>query len=139
VLFEKQAEENRDGDSMLQEEELSEAVLGASMDVHRDLGPGLLESAYQVCVAQEFKLRGIKYRREVDLPVRYKGILLDCGYRMDFVVEEKLILECKAVEKLAPIHEAQLITYLKLSGYRIGLLINFNSAVIRNSFIRRVV
>jgi GxxExxY protein len=87
---------------------------------------------------QEFKLRGVSVRKEVPLPVKYKGILLDCGYRLDFIVEEKIILECKAVEKLIAIHEAQLLTYLKLSGYKIGLLINFNSSVIRNSIIRRV-
>lgn len=89
-------------------------------------------------MAYELKLRGLVVRTEVDLPVKYKGILLDCGYRMDMVAEEKIIVEIKSVEKLAPIHEAQLLTYLKLSGFRIGLMINFNSEVIRNGIIRRV-
>jgi len=123
---------------MLREEELTEAIIGAAIEVHRHLGPGLLESAYQQCMAQELKLRGNNFRREVDLPINYKGIILDCGYRMDFVIEEKVVLECKSKEKLIPIDEAQLLTHLKLSGHKIGLMINFNTAVIRNSIIRRV-
>src|SRR6478752_2491789 len=123
---------------MLIKEELTENVIGAAIEVHRALGPGLLESAYMRCMAREFQLRAIRFRHEVELPVEYKGVILDCGYRMDFVVEEKLVVEIKAVEKLIAIHEAQLLTYLKLSGFRLGLLINFNSAVIRNSIIRRV-
>ena len=123
---------------MLIEEQLSEAVIGAVIEVHRTLGPGLLESAYQQCLAHELTLRGIAFQLEVNLPVDYKGVHLDCGYRIDFVVEGKILLEIKSVDTLAPIHEAQLITYLKLSGKRVGLLINFNSSVIRNSIIRRV-
>ena len=123
---------------MLIEEQLTEAIIGAAIEVHRELGPGLLESSYQRCLAREFDLRGIKYRNEVDLPVEYKGIYLDCAYRLDFIVEEKVIVEVKAVEKLIPVHEAQLITYLKLTKLQVGLLINFNSAVLRNSIIRRV-
>ena len=123
---------------MLIDEQLSEAIIGAAIEVHRALGPGLLESAYHRCLAREFGLKGIRFEREVELPIEYKGICLDCGYRMDFVVEGRIVVEIKAVDKLAPIHEAQLITYLKLSGKRVGLLINFNSAVIRNSIIRRV-
>ena len=123
---------------MLIEEELTEAIIGAAIEVHKELGPGLLESSYQRCLAREFDLRGIKYRQEVDLQVNYKGVAIDCAYRIDFIVEEKIVVELKSVEKLIPIHEAQLLTYLKLSKLRVGLLINFNSAVIRNSFIRRV-
>ena len=124
---------------MLVDEELSEAIIGAAIEVHRATGPGLLESAYQNFMAHEFTLRGIQFAKEVALPVVYKGVRLDCGYRMDFVVEDRIVLEIKAVEKLIAIHEAQLLTYLKLSGLRVGLMINFNSAVIRNSLIRRVV
>jgi GxxExxY protein len=123
---------------MLADEDLSEAIIGAAIEVHRTLSPGLLESSYAQCLARELELRQIEFLREVPLPVVYKGVKLDCGYRMDLVVAQKIVVEVKAIDKLAPIHEAQLITYLKLSGYRVGLLINFNSAVIRNSFIRRV-
>ncbi len=123
---------------MLIDQELTESIIGAAIEVHKALGPGLLESAYRRCLAREFELRSLNYRMEVALPVVYKGLTLDCGYRMDFVLEEKIVLEVKSVEKLIPIHEAQLLTYLKLSGHKIGLMINFNSAVIRNSLIRRV-
>ena len=123
---------------MLIDEELSEQIINAAIEVHRATGPGLLESAYQNFLAHEFVLRGIRFAKEVPLPVVYKGVRLDCGYRMDFVVEDRIVLEVKAVDKLIPIHEAQLLTYLKLSGLRVGLMINFNSAVIRNSIIRRV-
>ena len=123
---------------MLVDEELSEAIIGAAIEVHRATGPGLLESAYQNFLAHELTLRRIAYAKEVPLPVAYKGVRLDCGYRMDFVIEDRIVLEVKSVEKLIAIHEAQLLTYLKLSGKRVGLMINFNSAVIRNSLIRRV-
>jgi len=123
---------------MLMHEELTEQIIGAAIEVHRALGPGLLESAYQICMAHEFELRGIGFRREVPLPIHYKQVTLDCGYVMDFVVEEKIVFELKAVDKVIPIHEAQLLTHLKLSGHRLGLLINFNVPLIRNSIIRRV-
>jgi len=123
---------------LLVDEELSEAIIGAAIEVHRATGPGLLESAYQNFLAHEFTLRGIAFEKEVPLPVVYKGVKINCGYRMDFVIEDRIVLEVKAVEKLIAIHEAQLLTYLKLSGKRVGLMINFNSAVIRNSLIRRV-
>jgi GxxExxY protein len=123
---------------MLVDEELSEAIIGAAIEVHRATGPGLLESAYQNFLAHELTLRRIAYAKEVPLPVAYKGVRLDCGYRMDFVIEYRIVLEVKSVEKLVAIHEAQLLTYLKLSGKRVGLMINFNSAVIRNSLLRRV-
>ena len=101
--------------------------------------PGLLESAYQACLERELTLRGVPFEPQVPLPVEYKGVRLECGYRLDLVVGGLVVVELKSVEKLIPIHEAQLLTYLKLSGFRVGLLINFNSAVIRNSFIRRVI
>lgn len=123
---------------MIIHEQLSEQVIGAAIEVHRALGPGLLESAYHLCMEHELGLRGIGVDREVPLPVVYKGIKLDCGYRMDLVVDGKIVLELKAIEAINKVHEAQLLTYLKLSGLKVGLLINFNCDVIRNSIIRRV-
>jgi GxxExxY protein len=98
-----------------------------------------MESAYARCLGHELTLRGVPFRSEVELSVIYKGMNLDCSYRMDFVIDEKIVLELKAVESLHPIHEAQLITYLKLSGLRVGLLFNFNSAVLKNAVVRRVI
>jgi len=117
---------------MIIHEELTEQIIGAAIEVHRALGPGLLESAYKICLMQELTLRGLSFQSEVALPINYKGIVLDCGYRIDLLIEDKVILELKAVESLNRVHEAQLLTYLKLSAKRVGLLINFNSAVIRN-------
>lgn len=111
---------------MLLEEELTHSIRGALIEVHRALGPGLLESAYEQCLCHELMLRGLSFERQVELPVRYKGVLLDCGYRIDLVVEGRVLLELKSVEAVHPIHEAQVLTYLKISGLRIGLLINFN-------------
>lgn len=119
-------------------EELSEQIIGSAIEVHQSLGPGLLESAYHRCMEHELVLRGIPVAREVPLPVVFKGIQLDCGYRMDLVVDGKIVLELKAIETVGKVHEAQLLTHLKLSGLRVGLLINFNTSVIRNSIIRRV-
>ena len=110
---------------------LSEVVIGAAIEVHRALGPGLLESAYEECLCRELALRGVGFERQVNLPVDYKGLKLDCGYRMDLMVENELVVEVKAIEKLARIHEAQLLTYLKLSRRRRGLLLNFNSALMK--------
>jgi GxxExxY protein len=115
---------------------LTEAVIGFAIKVHRQLGPGLLESAYEECLCNELRQSGIGFRRQVLLPVIYKSIRLDCGYRIDMVVEEQVILELTTVERLMPIHEAQILTYLKLSGLRIGLLLNFNSAVLKNGMRR---
>ena len=126
---------------MKTEEELnaiSGRIIGAAMEVHRQLGPGLLESAYETCLAYEMELRGIDFRRQQPLPVGYKGVRLDCGYRLDFVVEGCVVVELKAVEKLDPIHEAQLLTYLRLTGHRLGLLINFNVPFLRAGIKRRV-
>ncbi len=114
----------------------SPTVIGACIEVHRYLGPGLLESAYQECVAQELAIRGLRFERERVVPLTYKGVTLDCGYRLDFLVERELILEVKCVELLLPIHEAQLLTYLRLTGIRAGLLANFREVVVRNGLRR---
>ena len=114
---------------MIEEDEfnqITERIIGAAIEVHRTLGPGLLESTYLACLVHELKQRGIEVEREKPLPVVYKGVTLDCGYRIDLLVQHTVIVELKAVEELAPIHEAQLLSYLKLSGCRVGLLINFN-------------
>lgn len=116
----------------------SAAVIGAAIEVHRVLGPGLLESAYEECLCHELSLRGIAFERQLALPVDYKGMRLDCGYRLDIVLPGKLVVELKAVEQLASIHDAQLLTYLKLSGIRTGLLLNFNVPLLRDG-IRRFV
>jgi GxxExxY protein len=113
-------------------------ITGAALEVHRQLGPGLLESAYEECLCHELHLRGMTFERQVDLPVLYKGVQLDCGYKMDLVVEQQVVLELKCVEKLLPVPEAQLLTYLKLSGKRVGLLINFNVSLLTQGIIRRV-
>jgi GxxExxY protein len=117
---------------------LSEAVIGASIEVHRETGAGLLESTYEQCLCRELGLRGVQFECQKPLPITYKGMRLDCGYRIDILVEGVLIVEIKAVEKLLPIHEAQLLTYLRLSGCQLGLLINFNVEVLRLG-IKRVV
>ena len=117
---------------------LTESVIGLAIEVHRALGPGLLESAYQECLCYELKANGIAFGRQVALPVVYKSVKLDCGYRMDLVVDDRLVVELKTVEKILPIHEAQLLTYLRLSGIRTGLLLNFNTAVLKNSIKRMV-
>ena len=118
--------------------DLTEKVIGAAIEVHKHVGPGLLESAYHKCLAQEFSLRNISYKMEVQLPVFYKGNYLDCGYRLDFIVEDTVVLELKSVELLLPIHSAQLLTYLKLSKKTIGLLINFNQTTIKAGIKRLV-
>ena len=117
---------------------LTESVIGLAIEVHRALGPGLLESAYQECLCYELKASGIVFGRQVALPVVYKTVKLDCGYRMDLVVNDQLVVELKTVEKILPIHEAQLLTYLRLSGIRTGLLLNFNTAVLKNGIKRMV-
>ena len=122
----------------LKEEKLTEAIIGAAIEVHRALGPGLMESAYEECLCHELSLRNIFFKRQVSLPIKYKNVRLDCGYRLDMVVEEIVILELKSVELLQPIHEAQLITYLKISNKPVGLLANFNVPVLREGIIRRV-
>jgi GxxExxY protein len=117
--------------------EMTGKVIGAAIEVHKILGPGLLESAYEECLCHELELRGIPYERQKELPIEYKNIKLDCGYRLDVVVSSQLILELKACESLEAIHEAQLLTYLKLTGIPLGLLINFNVPVLKEG-IRRL-
>jgi GxxExxY protein len=117
--------------------ELSREVIGAAIEVHRALGPGLLESAYQVCLCHELELRKIPFRPQLDLPLRYKDVSLDCAYRMD-IVDDLLLLELKAIERMEAVFEAQIITYLKLSGLWLGLLMNFNVPVLRDG-IKRIV
>ncbi len=117
---------------------LTEKVIGLAIDVHRGLGPGLLESAYEECLCYELKSHDVSFRRQVSLPVVYKSVELNCGYRMDIVVDDKLVVELKTVERLLPLHDAQLLTYLKLSGIRTGLLLNFNTPVLKDG-VRRLV
>ena len=117
---------------------LTRDIIGAAIEVHRNLGPGLLESAYVTCLTRELFLRQIPFKREVPLPLEYKGVRLGCGYRLDLVVGDAVVVEIKAVEVLASIHEAQLLTYLKLGGWKVGLLINFNVEVLKTGIHRRV-
>jgi GxxExxY protein len=117
---------------------ISHAVIGAAIEVHRQLGPGLLESAYRECLARELTLRRILFEREKPIRLAYKGIVLEAGYRLDFLVAGCVVVELKAIEALAPIHDAQLITYLRLGAWRLGLLINFNVAVLKNGIHRRI-
>jgi GxxExxY protein len=118
--------------------QLTERVIGDCIEIHKTLSPGLLESAYEECLCHELRLAGLGFERQRSLPVACKGVHLDCGYRLDVVVENTVVVELKSVEALAPIHEAQLLTYLKLSGMTVGLLINFNVPVLRRG-IRRIV
>ena len=122
----------------LYEEALTGQIIGAAIEVHKQLGPGLLESTYQACFCHELQLRGISFECQKPLPLEYKGIKLECGYRIDLLVAGLVIVEIKSVEALAPIHEAQLLTYLKLTGIKIGFLINFNVVVLKAG-IRRLV
>ena len=117
---------------------VTETIIGAAMTVHRALGPGLLESAYEACILHELTQAGLKVVQQKPLPIIYKGVTLDCGYRLDLMVEDEVIVEIKAIEKLLPIHTAQLMSYLKLAGCNVGLLINFNVEVLKHG-IQRVV
>ncbi len=110
----------------MEQDPVSGAVIGAAIEVHRHLGPGLLESTYEACLAHELQQRGIAFQLQVPLPVRYKGVSLECGYRIDAIVEGRLLLELKAVERILPIHAAQILTYMRLASVDTGLLINFN-------------
>lgn len=116
--------------TMLIEQELTGIIINCAIEVHKHLGPGLLESAYEICLVREFHLRNIQFERQKKLPLDYKGIKLPEGYRIDLVVDDRVIIEVKSVNYLLPIHEAQLLTYLKLSKIKVGLLINFNTAVL---------
>jgi len=116
--------------------QLSSKIIGAAIEVHKGLGPGLLESAYQKCLCHELKLRGLSFDNQRPLPIVFKGEKLDCGYRLDVVVDNAIILELKSCEKIEPIHKAQLLTYLKLSGLKLGLVLNFNVPVMRDGIVR---
>lgn len=118
--------------------ELTGCVIGFAIEIHRVLGPGLLESAYEECLAYELSHAGLVFKRQHPLPVVYKEVRLDCGYRLDLVIEDNLILELKSVTSLLPVHEAQLLTYLKLSGIHTGLLVNFNVPVLKSGIKRLV-
>ncbi len=118
--------------------QLTHEIIGAAIEVHRLLGPGLLESAYEGCLCHELTLRKLGVQRQVPVPVVYKEVELECGYRLDLVVERKVMLELKSIEAFSPVHEAIMLTYLRLSGYRIGLLINFNVTILKDG-IRRFV
>jgi GxxExxY protein len=124
--------------SLSHESGLGERVIGLGIDVHRHLGPGLLESAYEECLCFELAQAGIAFRRQVPLPIVYKDVRLDCGYRMDVVVENELIIEIKAVDRILPVHEAQMLTYLRLARLRAGLLMNFNNVVLKDGLRRFV-
>ncbi len=119
-------------------DQISNRIIGAAIEVHKSLGPGLLENAYEECLCHEFCLQGISFERQKYMPIIYKGQLVDCGYRLDILVEKKIVVEIKSVISLLPIHEAQLMTYLKLSGIWLGLLINFNVVVLKDG-IKRIV
>jgi len=118
--------------------QLSSQIIGAAIEVHKALGPGLLESAHEKCLCHELKLRGLWFENQKPLPLIFKGEKLDCGYQLDIVVENTIILELKSCEKIKPIHKAQLLTYLKLSGLKLGLLLNFNVPVMRDGIVRMV-
>ena len=118
--------------------EVTEKIIGASIDVHKALGPGLLESAYEECLCYELEQRGIKFERQYNLPLTYKGARIDCGYRIDLLIEEQVVVELKAIERLLPLHDAQLLSYLKLGDWEVGLLINFNVPVLKQGIRRKI-
>ncbi len=119
-------------------EELTDKIIASAIEVHRHLGPGLLESAYEECFCHELYLQGVPFERQKSLPLEYKGIKLDCGYRMDIVVDNKVVVELKCVDKITSIHEAQLLTYLRLSEIKVGLIINFYTGVLKDGIKRLV-
>src|SRR6266498_1627316 len=122
----------------LLEKDLTDKIIGAAIEVHKVLGPGLLESAYQACIEHESMLRNIPFDRLVDLPLNFQGIKLDAGYVIDLIYDRRVIVELKAVERVIPVHEAQLLTYMKLTGIHVGLLINFNVPLLKDGIYRRV-
>jgi GxxExxY protein len=125
-------------DGIPPEDVLTEQVIGAAIEVHQTLGPGLLESAYESCLCHELSLRCLPFRRQVELPVRYKNVRLECGYKIDVLVQELVVVELKAVESLQPVHDAQLLTYLKLAQLSVGLLLNFHAPTLKQG-LRRIV
>ncbi|MHB8519438.1 MAG: GxxExxY protein [Limisphaerales bacterium] len=118
--------------------ELTERIIGAAIEVHRVLGPGLLESAYEECLCHELSFRRVPFQRQVALPVCYKGVQLDCGYRLDLLVADQVVVELKSIDRFEAIHDAQLLTYLRLSKRKVGLLINFNVPLLKDGIVRRV-
>jgi len=116
--------------------QISEQIISSALEVHRSLGPGLLESAYEECLAHELHLRKIAFERQKSLPIEYKGIKLNCGYRLDFLVQRQVVIEVKAIDVLLPVHQSQLLTYLKLGGWRLGLLINFHVPLLKEGIKR---
>lgn len=122
----------------LKHEDLTDQIIAASIQVHKAPGPGLLESAYEACLCYELSRRGVLFERQKAIPVTYNDVKLDCGYRIDILVDRKVVVEVKSVEKVLKVHEAQLLTYMKLGGYEVGLLINFNGCVLRDGLVRRV-
>jgi GxxExxY protein len=131
-------ESQRHREDLNEKDPRTAAIIGAAIEVHRQLGPGLLESAYEQCLCHELHLGGVPFKCQVDLPVSYKGPQLDCGYKIDIIVNDEVVVELKSVERILPVHEAQLLTYLKLSGKNVGLLINFNVPLLMRGIIRRV-
>jgi GxxExxY protein len=123
---------------MIENDPLTDKIIGAAIEVHRVLGPGLLESAYEECLCHELRLRGIAFTRQQPLPVVYKGIHLDCGYRLDVVAESQVVVELKTVDRILPIHEAQILTYLRLAGIHTGLILNFNVPALHQGIKRMV-
>jgi GxxExxY protein len=121
------------------EKELTHSIIGAAIEVHRLLGPGLLESAYEECLCKELQLRNLRVDRQMPIPLVYKDLKLECGYRLDLLIESKVVVELKAIDALAPVHEAIVLTYLRLSGHRLGLLINFNVSVLKNGIRRYII
>jgi len=117
---------------------LTKEIIGAAIEVHRHLGPGLLESAYQRCLARELQIRDIPYRYEWPLPLEYKGLRVKCGYRLDLLVADAVVVETKSLQAIAPVHEAQLLTYMRLGGWKVGLLINFNVLILKSGIRRKV-
>jgi GxxExxY protein len=113
-------------------------IIAAALEVHRALGPGLLENAYEECLCHEFYLRGIEFERQLAFPITFKGLRLDCGYRIDFLVEDTVVVELKAIEKLLPVHHAQLLTYMKVARKSVGLLMNFNVPLLTRGIVRKV-
>ena len=123
---------------MINMNQLSSKIIGAAIEVHKTLGPGLLESAYEECLCHELSIQGLLFEKQKPLSIDYKGKKLDCGYRLDIVVEKAVIIELKSCEKIEPIHKAQLLTYLKLSGLNLGLVLNFNVPLMRDGIVRIV-
>ena len=118
--------------------DITEAILGSALEVHREIGPGLLESAYEECLCHELGIRRLGFQRQLPLPVTYKDVSLDCAYRLDLLVEGSVVVEIKALEKIRPLHEAQLLSYMKLGGWPVGLLLNFHEPKLQDGIRRKV-